>query len=154
MIWKHKREFGTVSLLTGTVHGVGLDCRSGFVNTFEGVTDGIWNKVGYVINHCQCHISLWGSICQTLILDIAVVYVFVFVFAKTKMTDCQEHMPTANIWFVWSKTPYIVEINGDVTNVGQTYYVCTDKKGKIELLSLWTATFITIRRNFVHFLPP
>ena len=96
-------------------------------------------------------VGIFAHICQTLILDIAVVYVFVFVFAiKTKMTDCQDHMPTANIWFIWSKTSYIyiVEIDGDVTNVGETYYVCTDKKGKIELLSLcWTATFITIRRN-------
>ena len=48
-------------------------------------------------------VGIFAHICQTLILDIAVVYVFVFVFAiKTKMTDCQDHMPTANIWFVWS----------------------------------------------------
>ena len=54
--------------------------------------------------------------------NIAVVYVFVFVFAiKAKMTDCQDHMPTANIWFVWSKTSYSGEINGDVTNIGETY---------------------------------
>ena len=53
-------------------------------------------------------VGIFAHICQTLILDIAVVYVFVFVFAiKTKMTDCQDHMPTANIWFVWSKTSYI-----------------------------------------------
>ena len=34
----------------GTVHGAGLDCRTGDVHSFEGSTDGIWNKVGYVIN--------------------------------------------------------------------------------------------------------
>ena len=61
---------------------------------------------------------------------------------------------TQQIYGLYGLKPhiYIVEIDGDVTNVGETYYVCTDKKGKIELLSLcWTATFITIRRNFVHF---
>ena len=34
----------------GTVHGAGLDCRTGDVHSFEGSTDGIWNKVGYAIN--------------------------------------------------------------------------------------------------------
>ena len=32
----------------GTVHGAGLDCRTGDVHSFEGSTDGIWNKVGYL----------------------------------------------------------------------------------------------------------
>ena len=52
LIFRNLREdFETMSLFyAGTVHGAGLDCRTGDVHSFEGSTDGIWNKVGYVIN--------------------------------------------------------------------------------------------------------
>ena len=36
------------------------------------------------------------------------------------LTGCQDHMLTENIWFVWSKTSYIMEISGDVTDAGRT----------------------------------
>ena len=50
---KPREDFETMSLLyhkvyAGTVHGAGLDCRTGDVHSFEGSTDGIWNKVGYL----------------------------------------------------------------------------------------------------------
>ena len=50
LIFRNLREdFETMSLLyAGTVHGAGLDCRTGDVHSFEGSTDGIWNKVGYL----------------------------------------------------------------------------------------------------------
>ena len=44
-----KKPFQTIQPL-GTVHGAGLDCRTGKVNTFEGTTDGIWNKVSPMFN--------------------------------------------------------------------------------------------------------
>ena len=81
-------------------------------------------------------INYSGDIDKSVILANMVVSVILVNLRNiVMMKDCQDHILTENMWFVWSKTSY----SGDKRRFHQEGRTTRndDKQGKIVLLSLW-----------------
>ena len=73
-------------------------------------------------------LSLYSSLCVSLSLYLSL----------NLLTRCQDHIPTENIWFVWSVISYSTIALGEKWGCYQCEINDKQQTREMELLSLWT----------------